>query len=192
MSVREIVTVGDPVLRERAREVRAEELRSRAVQQLIDDLIETKRAANGAGIAANQVGETLRVAVVEVEPGNPRYPYKPAVPLTVIVNPELEPLGDEQVEIVEGCLSVPDLRGTVPRFEAVRVRYLDRDGVEHDEVRRGLTAGTFQHEVDHLDGVLFLDRVRDPTTFTTWEQFDRHGRAEFEARAREIVERVGS
>jgi peptide deformylase len=96
------------------------------------------------------------------------------------------------MEINEGCLSVPDLRGTVPRFEAVRVRYLDRDGVEHDEVRRGLTAGTFQHEVDHLDGVLFLDRVRDPTTFTTWEQFDRHGRAEFEARAREIVERVGS
>ena len=109
MSVRAIVTVGDPVLRERAREVSAEELRSEAVQRLIDDMIETKRAANGAGIAANQVGETLRVAVVEVEPGNPRYPYKPAVPLTVIVNPELEAVGDEQVEIVEGCLSVPDL-----------------------------------------------------------------------------------
>jgi peptide deformylase len=187
MSVREIVTVGDPVLRRRAREVSAEELRSPAVQQLIDDLIETKRAANGAGIAANQVGETLRVAVVEVEPGNPRYPYKPAVPLTVIVNPELEPIGDEQVDIVEGCLSVPDLRGAVPRHEAVRVRYLDRDGVEHEEVRRGLTAGTFQHEVDHLDGVLFLDRVRDPTTFSTWE----HARGAFDARAREIVERLG-
>ena len=80
-------------------------------------MIETKRAANGAGIAANQVGETLRIAIVEVEPGNPRYPYKPAVPLTVVVNPELEPVGDEQVEIVEGCLSVPDLRGAVPRCE---------------------------------------------------------------------------
>jgi peptide deformylase len=187
MSVREIVTVGDPVLRERAREVGVEELRSAAVQQLIDDLIETKRAANGAGIAANQVGETLRVAVVEVEPGNPRYPYKPAVPLTVIVNPELEPLGDEQVEIVEGCLSVPDLRGAVPRYEAVRVRYLDRDGEPHEVVRRGLTAGTFQHEVDHLDGVLFLDRVQDPTTFSTWE----HAQDTFDARAREIVERLG-
>ena len=185
MSVREIVTVGDPVLRERAREVSAEELGSAEVQQLIDDLIETKRAANGAGIAANQVGETLRVAIVEVEPGNPRYPYKPAVPLTVIVNPELEPLGDEQVEIVEGCLSVPDLRGAVPRHEAVRVRYLDRDGEPHEEVRRGLTAGTFQHEVDHLDGILFLDRVTDPTTFSTWEHSD------FEARAREIVARLG-
>jgi len=192
MSVREIVSVGDPVLRERAREVTAEELRSPAVQGLIDDLIETKRAAAGAGLAANQVGETLRVAVVEVEPGNPRYPYKPPVPLCVLVNPVLEPVGEATVEINEGCLSVPDLRGTVDRYEAVRVRYLDRDGAEHDEVRRGLTAGTFQHEVDHLDGVLFLDRVRDPATFSTWEQFDRHHRAAFEARARAIVERLGS
>jgi peptide deformylase len=183
--IREVVTVGDPVLRERARELGAEELRSPEVQRLIDDMIETKRAAHGAGIAANQVGETLRIAIVEVEPGNPRYPYKPPVPLTVIVNPELEPLGDEQVEIVEGCLSVPDLRGAVPRYEAVRVRYLDRDGLEHEEVRRGLTAGTFQHEVDHLDGILFLDRVTDPRSFSTWEHSD------FEARAREIVERLG-
>ncbi len=192
MSVLEIVTVGDPVLRERAREVTAEELRSDAVQRLIDDMIETKRAAAGAGIAANQVGETLRIAIVEVEAGNPRYPYKPPVPLTVLVNPVLEPGGDATTEINEGCLSVPDLRGTVDRYEAVRVRYLDRDGGEHDEVRRGLTAGTFQHEVDHLDGILFLDRVRDPATFSTWDQFDRHHRAAFEAHAREIVERLGS
>ena len=192
MAFREIVTVGDPVLRERAREVTAAELRSPEVQALIDDMIETKRAANGAGIAANQVGETLRIAIVEVEPGNPRYPYKPAVPLTVIVNPVLEPLGEETAEINEGCLSVPGLRGTVERRMAIRARYLDRDGEEHLEVRRGLTAGTFQHEVDHLDGILFLDRVRDPSTFATWEQFDRFHRAAFEARARELVERFES
>ena len=192
MTVLPIVTVGDPVLRERAPEVTAEELRSDAVQRLIDDLIETKRAANGAGIAANQVGETVRVAVVEVEADNPRYPYKPAVPLCVLVNPVLEPVGEATVEINEGCLSVPDLRGTLDRYEAVRVRYIDREGAEHDEVRRGLTAGTFQHEVDHLDGILFLDRVRDPTTFSTWEQFDRHHREAFEARARALVARVGS
>jgi len=192
MSVREITTAGDPVLRERAREVSAEELRSPGVQRLIDDLIETKRAAHGAGLAANQVGETLRIAVVEVEPGNPRYPYKPPVPLTVIVNPVLEPLDDELVEINEGCLSVPDLRGEVPRHVTVSVRYLDREGSEHEEVRRGLTAGTFQHEVDHLDGILFVDRVRDPTTFATWEQFERHHRDAFLARAARLVERVGS
>jgi peptide deformylase len=189
MAVREIVTVGDPVLRERARELTPAQLRSPEVQRLIDDLIDTKRAANGAGIAANQIGETLRVAIVEVEPGNPRYPYKPAVPLTVIVNPRIEPLGEDTGEINEGCLSVPGLRGTVDRHMRVRVRYLDREGTEHVEERGGLTAGTFQHEVDHLDGILFLDRVRDPETFTTWEQFDRHHRAAFEARARALVER---
>ena len=113
MSVREIVTVGDPVLRERAREVTPEELRSAAVQQLIDDLIETKRAANGAGLAANQIGETLRVAVVEVEPGNPRYPYKPPVPLMRDRQPGARAGRRREVEIVEGCLSVPDLRGAV-------------------------------------------------------------------------------
>jgi peptide deformylase len=192
MSVLPIVTVGDPVLRERARELSMEELRTDEIQRLIDDMIDTKRAAHGAGIAANQVGETVRIAVVEVEPDNPRYPYKPPVPLTVIVNPEIEPLDDETFAVNEGCLSVPDLRGDVERHVSIRVRYLDREGVEHEEVRRGLTAGTFQHELDHLDGVLFLDRVRDPSTFSTWEQFDRHGRADFEARARELVERVGS
>jgi peptide deformylase len=192
MTVLPIATVGDPVLRERAREVSPEELRSPEVQRLIDDMIETKRAANGAGIAANQVSDTRRIAVVEVQADNPRYPYKPPVPLTVMVNPVLEPVGDETAEINEGCLSVPDLRGTVDRHVTVRVRYLDREGAEHEEVRRGLTAGTFQHEVDHLDGVLFLDRVRDPATFSTWEQFDRHQREAFEARARALVARVGS
>jgi len=191
MSVREIATVGHPVLRERAREVTAAELRSDEVQRLIDDMIETMRAAGGAGLAANQVHALLRIAVVEVD-HNPRYPYKPPIPLTVIVNPVLEPAGDETAAINEGCLSVPDLRGTVDRYMHVRVRCLDRDGNEHDEVRHGLTAGTFQHEVDHLDGVLFLDRVRDPTTFTTWEQFDRHHRDAFVARMRELTERVGS
>ncbi len=192
MSVLEIATIGHPILRERAVEVGREELRSPEVQELIDDMIETKRAANGAGLAANQVSDTRRIAVVEVEAGNPRYPYKPPIGLTVMVNPVLEPVGEETAEINEGCLSVPDLRGTVDRHVTVRVRYLDRDGLEHDEVRRGLTAGTFQHEVDHLDGVLFLDRVRDPATFSTWEQFDRHHRAAFEARARALVARVGS
>jgi peptide deformylase len=192
VSRREIVEVGHPVLRERAREVSAEELRSAEVQGLIDDMIDTMRAADGAGLAANQVGETVRVAVVEVRPGNPRYPYKPEVPLTVIVNPVIDPVDDDVEHINEGCLSVPSLRGEVPRHMAIRVTYLDRDGVEHEEVRRGLTAGTFQHELDHLDGVLFLDRVSDPATLSTWDQFQRFHREAFEARARAIVERTGS
>ena len=187
MSVREIVTIGDPVLRERARELSPEELASPEIQKLIDDLIETKRATQGAGIAANQVGELVRVAIVEVEEGNPRYPYKPPEPLTVIVNPTIEALADETVVINEGCLSVPDLRGSLPRHLAVRVRFLDREGNEREEVKRGLTAGTYQHEVDHLDGVLFVDRA-DPRTFATWEQFDRHQREEFVRRVERLAE----
>jgi peptide deformylase len=191
VSVREVVAIGDPVLRERARELSPEEIASPGIQKLIDDLIETKRATHGAGIAANQVGEAVRVAIVEVEEGNPRYPYKPPVPLTVMVNPFIEPLGDEMIEINEGCLSVPDLRGSLRRHLAISVRYLDREGAEHEEVKRGLTAGTFQHEVDHLDGVLFVDRA-DPRTFATWEQFDRHQRDEFVRRVTRLTEELGS
>jgi peptide deformylase len=192
VSRRQIVEVGHPVLRERAREVSPDELRSDPVQRLIDDMVDTMRAANGAGLAANQVGETVRIAVVEVRRDNPRYPYKPPVPLTVIVNPVIEPLDDEIELINEGCLSVPNLRGEVPRHVSIRLRYTDREGQEHEEVRRGLTAGTFQHELDHLDGILFLDRVADPRTLTTWDQFERFHRDAFEERARQIVERVGS
>jgi peptide deformylase len=187
-----VITVGHPTLRQKATDVDPAELQTPDTQEFIDDLIETMRAADGAGLAANQVDDTRRIAVVEVRAGNPRYPYKPPIPLTVIVNPQIEPVDDETFAINEGCLSVPDLRGDVDRHVTVRVRYLDRDGHPQETLRRGLTAGTFQHEVDHLDGVLFLDRVRDPTTLTTWEQFERFHRDAFVARARALVERVGS
>jgi peptide deformylase len=192
MALREIVTLPEPVLRQRACELTAAQLASPEVQELIDDMIETMRAASGAGLAANQVGELVRIAVIEVAGRNERYPYKPPIALTVIVNPVIEPLDDERFAINEGCLSVPDLRGVVARHVNVRVRYLDRHGAEHEDVRRGLTAGTFQHELDHLDGVLFLDRVSDPATLTTWARFEREHRAAFEARARALVARVGS
>ena len=190
MSVREVVEIGDPVLRERARELTPQEISSPVIQTLIDDLIETKRASHGAGIAAPQVGESVRLAIVEVEEGNPRYPYKPPEPLTVLINPTIEPLDDELIEINEGCLSVPNLRGSLQRQLEVRVRYLDRDGIEQEVEKRGLTAGTFQHEVDHLDGALFIDRA-DPRTFATWEQFDRHQRDEFVRRVTRLNEELG-
>jgi peptide deformylase len=178
VSLLEIATVGDPVLRELASDVAGEELRSSEIQELIDDLIETKRAAGGAGLAATQVSVPKRIAVVEVDE-HTRYSYKPPIPLTVIVNPTIEPVSSEKLVINEGCLSVPDLRGDVERFLEIRVRFLDRLGEPRETVARGLSAGTFQHEVDHLDGVLFLDRVTDPATFSTWEQFDRHHREDF-------------
>jgi len=191
VTVREILHVGNPLLRERSREVTRQELAAPPMQQLIDDLIDTMHAANGAGIAAPQVGELVRIATIEVN-RNPRYPYKPPIPLTVVVNPVIEPLDDELVEVNEGCLSVPNMRGNVYRHVNVRVRYWDRHGNEHDEVKRGLTAGTFQHECDHLDGLLFLDRVHDTRTLTTWEQFERFHRAAFVERITEFVARVGS
>ena len=140
MTVLPIATVGHPVLRERARELTRDELASPGMQQLIDDMIDTMRHANGAGIAANQVHVPVRITVIEVN-HNPRYPYKPQIPLTIVVNPVIEPIDDELVEINEGCLSVPNLRGNVFRHVNVRVRYWDRHGNEHDEIRRGLTAG---------------------------------------------------
>ena len=191
MTARPIAHIGHPILRVPTRTVTSAELGGREIQRLIDDLIDTMREANGAGIAANQIHESVRITVVEVN-SNPRYPYKPKIPLTVLVNPEIEFLDDELVEINEGCLSVPNLRGNVMRHVNIRIRYLDRTGVAHDEIRRGLTAGTLQHECDHLDGKLFVDRVTDPTTFTTWEQFELHHRDAFIERISEFVERVGS
>jgi peptide deformylase len=190
MAVREIVELGDPVLREPARELSLEELRSPEIQALIDDLIETRRAANGAGLAAPQVGESVRVAVAENDGANPRYPYKPPIPLTVIVNPVIDETSDEAELINEGCLSLPDVRAELPRRMSITIRYLDREGNERVAQKRGLTAGTFQHEVDHLNGTLITDRA-DPASVTTWEQYDRLHRGEFERRAREIVARYG-
>ncbi len=191
MTVREILHVGNPLLRERSLEITRDELATPAMQQLIDDMIDTMHAANGAGIAAPQVGELVRIATVEVT-DNPRYPYKPRIPLTVLVNPIIEQLDEEVVEVNEGCLSVPNMRGNVMRHVNVRVRWWDRSGAEHDEVRRGLTAGTFQHECDHLDGILFLDRVHDTRSLTTWEQFERFHRTAFIERITEFVQKVGS
>ena len=190
MTVRPILSIGAPELRQVAAPIDPATIASSAVQELVDDLIDTMRAAGGAGLAANQIGVLERVCVLEVG-DNPRYPYKPRIPLTVAINPVVEPLDDELVEINEGCLSVP-LRGNVFRHVNVRVRYLDRDGVEHDHAMRGLTAGTWQHECDHLDGKLFVDRVVDTSTLATWEEFETHQRDAFVERITAFVERVGS
>ncbi|MDW3220338.1 MAG: peptide deformylase [Acidimicrobiales bacterium] len=189
MTVRSILQLGDPALRVVAEPVDPAEIGSPEVQRLVDDLIETMRDANGAGLAATQIGVHRRVVVMEVA-DNPRYPYKPRLPLTVAINPVIEPIDDETVVINEGCLSVP-VRGDVTRHVQVRVRYLDREGVDHDEVVRGLTAGTWQHECDHLDGLLIVDRA-DPRSLSTWEEFERHHRDAFVERISAFVERVGS
>ena len=174
-----------------AREVSREELASPAMQTFIDDLVETMHDANGAGLAANQVHEPIRVCAIHIK-DNPRYPYKPNFPLTVLVNPVLTFTTEETFLNYEGCLSVPNLRGEVRRRAGVRVQGLDRQGVAVDFTVSGLTAGTFQHEVDHLDGKIFVDRVEDTRSLTTWAQFDAHHRAAFVERAKAIVARYGA
>jgi peptide deformylase len=191
MTLLKIAQIGAPVLRQRAQELTPEQLASPAIQTFIDDLVETMRDASGAGLAAIQVYRPIRIVALEVH-DNPRYPYKPNIPLTVLVNPRLTALSDDRFDNYEGCLSVPDLRGVVPRFAQLRVQALDRHGTAVDREVRGITAGTFQHEVDHLDGVLFIDRVVDPSTLSTWKEFTRHHEPGFRERVGQVVERWGS
>ncbi|MBP9084482.1 MAG: peptide deformylase [Kofleriaceae bacterium] len=191
MAIRKIAQIGHPILRQVARQVTREELAAPAMQQFIDDLIETMHDADGAGLAAIQVYQPIAICAIEVR-NNPRYPYKPPIPLTVLVNPVLTPVGDETYDNNEGCLSVPNLRAMVSRHLHVRVQAWDRHGTPIDEVVHGLKAGTYQHEVDHLLGKIFVDRVTDPTTFATWTEFDRHHRPAFVARITQLVAQVGS
>jgi peptide deformylase len=190
MTLLKIAQLGDPVLRTPATAVDADALRAASIQTFIDDLIETMHDADGAGLAAPQVFMPLRIVAIHVRPNNPRYPYKPPIPLTVLVNPVLTLMTDDRFINYEGCLSVADLRGEVPRCPHVRVEAWDRHGTRLDFEAKGISAGTYQHECDHLDGMVFVDRA-DPRTFTTWKNFDRHHKAAFTARAEQVVARYG-
>jgi len=187
----DIAQVGHPVLREPTAELSAEALATSEVQQFIDDLIATMRAANGAGLAANQVYQPLRICAIEVR-DNPRYPYRPNIPLTILVNPVLTPVGADMFENYEGCLSVPNLRGKVQRYCEIDVSALDRQGNPVNGRVKGMTAATYQHEVDHLLGMLFLDRVEDSTSLVTWDNFERYHRAQVAENVQQLVSRYGS
>lgn len=191
MPIRDIAPIGEPILRSPARSIDRDELARDETQAFIDDLIATMRHAKGAGLAATQVYDERRICAIEVG-DNPRYPYKPTIPLTILVNPKVTSITEETFANYEGCLSVPDLRGVVERAVGVRVEAWDRHGEPIEREIWGLSAGTFQHEVDHLDGVLFVDRVTDPKTLCTWEAFERHHRAPFVARVEALVKRFGS
>ncbi len=191
MTLLKIAQVGTPVLRKVAEPVSPEALASAEVQTFIDDLVETMRDARGAGLAANQVYQPIRICALEVDK-NPRYPYKPDIPLTILVNPVLTPIGEETFENYEGCLSVPDMRGVVRRHARLRVQALDRHGKTIDHETAGVTAGTFAHEVDHLDGKLFLDRVTDTSTLCTWKAFAMHYEDAFRRNVESVVARYGS
>jgi len=191
MAIRKIASVGHPVLRQRARPLSRDELAGPAMQQLIDDLIDSLRDARAAGLAANQIYEPVQICAIEI-PSDPRYSYMPGVPLTVLVNPVIEPVGNESYPNYEGCLSVPNLRAIAPRACEVRVRAWDRAGRELDFIARGLAAGAYQHEIDHLLGTLFVDRVRDTASYTAATEYDRHHATASAERAKAVVARFGS
>ena len=191
MSLLKIAQIGHPILRQNARALTATEINSSDIQHFIDDMVETMRDANGAGLAANQVYNPVQICVLEVE-NNPRYPYKPRIPLEVLINPIITVLSDEQFENFEGCLSVPNIRGRVRRNAEIQMDYVDREGTPHQKTVRGITAGTYQHEVDHLQGKVFLDHVFDSTSLCTWQEFERHYRDDFVKEAEAVVAKYGS
>ena len=186
-----IAQIGHPILRQPTRILTREELLSEEIQSFLDDLVETMREASGAGLAANQVYQSLRICAVEVR-NNSRYPYRPNIPLTILVNPVLTPASDETFINYEGCLSVPNLRGQVRRHCEVHVEALDREGNSISTVVKGMTAATYQHEVDHLDGRIFLDRVEDPNSVVTLENFQRYCVDKVAADVEALVKRYGS
>ena len=153
--------------------VSVKELKSLSMQRFIDDMVETMKEYDGVGLAADQVFTSKQIAVLEVA-DNPRYPNKGKVTLTVLVNPKIEPFSDDMEEDWEGCLSIPDLRGSVPRYKRIRVSALDRDGNKLDFVAKDFHARVIQHEFDHLNGRVYLDRMRDFSTLTFLQEFSRY------------------
>src|SRR5262245_45503856 len=173
MAILKVARLGHPVLRQPAQPVPPETIGSPAIQRLIDDMIETMREYDGAGLAGNQVHALKQIAVIEVL-GNPRYPDAPHIPLMVVINPRVTVLDETQQEDWEGCLSVPDMRGVVPRHTSVRLECLDRDGQRVNLMAKDFFARVIQHETDHLNGIVYLDRMRDLSTLSHIAEWQKH------------------
>ena len=189
--IRTIVQLGNPALRQVADPVDVNQIQSDEIQNLIDDLIETMRHANGAGLASTQIAVPLRICIIEVNK-NPRYSYKPDIPLTVLINPKVTFLTEERINVYEGCLSVPNMRGKVDRCPEILIEGFDREGQSVSFVSKGISAGTFQHELDHLDGLVFTDRMKDASSLTTIDEFADHYEDDFKDQVINIVKTFGS
>lgn len=173
MAILKIARLGHPVLRKIAEPVPPEGIGAPGIQRLIDDLVETMIEYDGAGLAAPQVHVSKQIVVFEVE-GNPRYPDAESIPLTVLINPKITPTTQQTEEDWEGCLSLPDLRGKVPRSTQVRVEAYDRQGKKLNYVARDFQARVVQHECDHLIGKVFVDRMRSMESLSFIREFLRY------------------
>jgi peptide deformylase len=182
MSILKVARMGHPILRAKARPLSAGDIRSSRIQQLIDDMFETMREYQGIGLAAPQVHSSVRLFVAGLAPkSDPDLEEKAEhdddredVPLMALINPEITPVGREPVEDWEGCLSIPDIRGRVPRAREIVVRAYDRTGKRIEKRVSGFTARVIQHETDHLDGILFFDRMISFESLTFLDEFGRY------------------
>jgi peptide deformylase len=170
MSILKVARMGHPVLRAKTRPVEKAEIKSQALQKLIDDMIETMAEYHGVGLAAPQVHERVRLFVALLDPAaDDDQPPEP----TAIINPDIAVVGSDVVEDWEGCLSIPDIRGRVPRAREIKVRALDRRGDRIELRAQNFAARVIQHETDHLDGVLFFDRMKSFESLTFLEEYSR-------------------
>ena len=175
MAIQQVLRLGDPRLLQPAAEVT--EFDQPELDALIADMFDTMQAADGAGLAAPQIGVGLRVVIFGFD-SNPRYPQSGAVPRTILINPVITPLSDAMVDGWEGCLSVPGMRGVVSRFSHIRYTGFDAAGSAIDVVAEGFHARVVQHECDHLDGILYTQKLKDPMRFGFTEELAASGQLE--------------
>jgi peptide deformylase len=173
MSILKVARLGHPILRSKAKPIDPKDITSAPIQKLIDDMLDTMSEYHGIGLAAPQVHEQLRVFVALLDAGRPEGDDTQSEP-AVLINPELTRVGDETIEDWEGCLSIPDIRGQVPRAREIKVRAFDRKGERLEFNARDFTARVIQHETDHLDGVLFFDRMRSFQSLTFLDEYSRY------------------
>ena len=174
-----IAQIGHPILRNKTKDILINEIKSENIQKIIEKMIKTMRKHNGAGLAANQIYEPIRICIIEVL-DNPRYKHLNTIPLKILINPKVIIKKDSTTfNSYEGCLSVPNLRGKVRRYNSINVTYYTMDAKKITENIKGLESIVYQHEIDHLDGYLFTDKVEDNSTLVTYENYQKYYEEEY-------------
>ena len=174
-----IAQIGHPILRNKTKDIPINEIKSENTQKIIEKMIKTMRKHNGAGLAANQIYEPIRICIIEVL-DNPRYKHLNSIPLKVLINPKVIIKKDTATfNSYEGCLSVPNLRGKVKRYNTINVTYYNMDAKKITEDIKGLESIVYQHEIDHLNGYLFTDKVEDNSTLVTYENYQKYYEEEY-------------
>ena len=169
-----IAQIGHPILRNKTKDIPINEIKSENTKKIIEKMIKTMRKHNGVGLAANQIYEPIRICIIEVL-DNPRYKHLNTIPLKVLINPKVIIKKDTATfNSYEGCLSVPNLRGKVKRYNTINVTYYNMDAKKITEDIKGLESIVYQHEIDHLDGYLFTDKVDDNSTLVTYENYQKY------------------